>query len=124
MDDLPKRVAEIESRIVDEEASDDLLGQGMKFIIPSNIIDIYTRLEVLLGLKLSGHTHILTEASNLIDDLFKRGEIQNNQQFRNALDKFPNIQMELPSKRLEKIAFNARPRIEEHMLIVMDNSTH
>ena len=124
MDDLPKRVAEIESRIVDEEASDDLLGQGMKFIIPSNIIDIYTRLEVLLGLKLSGHTHILTEASNLIDDLFKRGEIQNNQQFRKALDKFPNIQMELPSKRLEKIAFNARPRIEEHMLIVMDNSTH
>ena len=124
MDDLPKRVAEIESRIVDEEASDDLLGQGMKFIIPSNILDIYTRLEVLLGLKLSGHTHILTEASNLIDDLFKRGEIQNNQQFRNARDKFPNIQMELPSKRLEKIAFNARPRIEEHMLIVMDNSTH
>ena len=47
-------------------------------IIPSNIIEIYTRLEVLLGLKLSCHTNTLTEASNLIDELDKRGEIQNN----------------------------------------------
>ena len=66
----------------------DLEGQGVKIIIPSNIIDIYTRLEVLLGLKLSGHTDTLTEASNLIDELYKRGEIQNKQQYRNALDKF------------------------------------
>ena len=29
--------------------------------------------------------------------------------------------MELPSKLLETIAFNTRPKIEEHMLIVMDN---
>ena len=58
-----------------------------KIIIPSNIIDIYTRLEVLLGLKLSGHTDTLTEASNLIDELHKRGEIQNKQQNRNAPDK-------------------------------------
>ena len=35
-----------------------------KIIIPSNTIDIYSRLEVLLGLKLSGHTETLTEASN------------------------------------------------------------
>ena len=64
-------------------------GRGIeKIIIPSNIIDIYTRLEVLLGLKLSGHTDTLTEASNLIDELFKRGEIQNKLQYRNALDKF------------------------------------
>ena len=62
-----------------------------KIIIPSNIIDIYTRLEVLLGLKLSGHTDTLTEASNLIDELYKRGEIQNKQQYRNALNKFSNI---------------------------------
>ena len=41
-----------------------------KIIIPSNIIDIYTRLEVLLGLNLSGHTDTLTEASNLIDKLY------------------------------------------------------
>ena len=32
--------------------------------------------------------------------------------------------MELPSKLLEQIAFNTRAKIEEHMLIVMDQSTH
>ena len=63
-------------------------GEGVKIIIPSNIIDIYTRLEVLLGLKLSGHTDTLTEASNLIDELYKRGEKQTKQQYRNALNKF------------------------------------
>ena len=31
--------------------------------------------------------------------------------------------MELPSKLLETIAFNTRPKIEEHMLIVMNNSS-
>ena len=69
--------------------SNNLQGRGIeKIIIPSSIIDIYTRLEVLLGLKLSGHSDTLTEASNLIDELYKRGEIQNKQQYRNALDKF------------------------------------
>ena len=66
----------------------NLDGQGVKIIIPSTTIDIYTRLEVLLGNKLSGHTDTLTEASNLIDELYKRGEIQNEQQYRNALNKF------------------------------------
>ena len=66
-----------------------LKGGGVeKIIIPSNIIDIYTTLEVLLGLKLSGHTDTLTEASNFIDELYKRGEIQNKQEYRIALDKF------------------------------------
>ena len=47
-----------------------LKGKGIeKIVIPSNIIDVYCRLEVLLGPKLSGHTDTLTEASNLIDDL-------------------------------------------------------
>ena len=32
--------------------------------------------------------------------------------------------MELPSKILEQIAFNTRPKIEEHMLIVMSQSNH
>ena len=34
--------------------------------------------------------------------------------------------MELPSKLLllEQVAFNTRPKIEEHMLVVMDKSTH
>ena len=65
-----------------------LEGQGVRIIIPSKINDIYTRLEILLGLKLLSHTDALTEASNLIDELYKRGEIQNKQQYRNALDKF------------------------------------
>ena len=87
---LPKLVEDIQNRTFEEitDDSDDLQGEGFKIIIPSNIIDIYTRLEVLLGLKLSGHTDTLTEASNLIDELYKRGEIQNKQQYRNALGKF------------------------------------
>ena len=32
--------------------------------------------------------------------------------------------MKLPSKLLEQKAFNTRPKLEEHMLIVMDKSTH
>ena len=32
--------------------------------------------------------------------------------------------MELPSKLLEQLAFNTRPKIEEHMLIIMDKSIH
>ena len=82
---LPKLVEDIQNRTFDEI---DLEGQGVKIIIPSNLIDIYTRLKVLLGLKLSGHTDTLTEASNLIDELYKRGEIRNQQQYQNALNKF------------------------------------
>ncbi len=88
---LPKLVEDIQNKTFEENNDDsdsDLQGQGVKIIIPSNIIDIYTRLQVLLGLRLSGHTDTLTEASNLIDDLYKRGEIQNKQQYRNALNKF------------------------------------
>ena len=66
-----------------------LKGRGIeKIIIPNNIIDIYTRLEVLLGLKLSGHNNTLTEASALIDELYRQGEIRDEQQYRNALNKF------------------------------------
>ena len=88
---LPKKVSEIQNvRFVEttDDSDSDLQGEGVKIIIPSNIIDIYTRLEVLLGLKLSGHRHTLTEASNLIDELYNRGEIQNKQQYQNALNKF------------------------------------
>ena len=87
---LPELVEEIQNKTFEEiiDEPDNLEGQGLKIIIPSNIIDIYTRLEILLGLKLSGHTDTLTEASNLIDELYKRGEIQNKQQYRNALNKF------------------------------------
>ena len=74
---------------IKKEEPDILEGKGIQKInIPNNIIDIYTRLKFLLGLKLSGHTDTLTEASNLVDELYTRGEIQNKQQYRNALDKF------------------------------------
>ena len=90
--DLPKAIDKIRnlslSTIEIVEDSNDLEGQGVKIIILSNIMDIYFRLEVLLGLKLSGHTDTLTEASNLIDELYKRGEIQNKEQYRNAINKF------------------------------------
>ena len=90
---LPKLVEEIQNKTFDEttEDSDDLQGEGVKIIIPSKIIDIYTRLEVLLGLKLSVHADTLTEASNLIDELYKRGEIQNKQHYRNAPNKFSTL---------------------------------
>ena len=60
----------------------------IKIIIPPNIIDIYTRLEILLRIKLTGYCDTLTEASNLIDELYRRGEVQNKQQYRNVLNKF------------------------------------
>ena len=90
--DLPKEIAKIRNptlpSIENVADSDDLQREGVKTITPSNIINIYTRLEVLLGLNLSGHTGTLTQASNLIDEIYKRGEIQNEQQNRNALNKF------------------------------------
>ena len=43
---------------------------------------------MLLGSKLAGHSKTLTEGSNLINDIYKRGEIQNEKQYRIALNKF------------------------------------
>ena len=76
---LPKEIAKNQNPTLPafKNVSDDLQGEGVKNIIPSNIIDNYTRLEIVLGLKSSGHTDTLTEASNLIDELCNRGEIQN-----------------------------------------------
>ena len=72
-----------------KEGINDLEGEGIKkIIIPSNIKGNFTRLEVLLRLKLSGLTDSLTTAGDLMDKLYKRGEIQNDQQYRNALDNF------------------------------------
>ena len=123
---LHKLVEQIQNKTFDEftDDSDDLQGEGVKTIIPSTVIDIYTRLEILLGLKLSGHTDTLTEASSLIDAFYRIGDIQNEQQYRNAPDKISVKKMEFPSKLLEQIAFNTRPKIEQHMLISMDKSTH
>ena len=52
------------------ETAGEIEGQGMKIIINSNIIDIWTKLKVLPEVTLSGHTDTLTEGSNLIDELF------------------------------------------------------
>ena len=57
-------------------------------------------------------------------ELYKRVEIQNKQRYRNALDKISILWMELPCKPSKQIAFNTKPKIEEHMLVVMDKSTH
>ena len=70
--ELPKKVSEIQNIRLDENTDDsdfDLQGEGVKIIIPSNTTDIYTKLEVLLGLKISGHTDTLTEANNLFDEI-------------------------------------------------------
>ena len=116
--DLPKKVAEI------EEKSDNLHGDGLKIIVPSNIIDICTKLETLLGLELSGHTDTLTKASNLIDEIYKRAEIQNEQQHRNAIDKISTHWREIASKLIDQIALKTQPKIEEHMLIVTYKPFH
>ena len=79
-------MVEIQSITLNEIESDELQGEGDRIIIPSNIIVFYPRLKFLLGLKLSSHPDTLTEASILIDELYKRGELQNEQQYRNALD--------------------------------------
>ena len=52
-----------------EKISVVLPSEGIETIIPSNIIGLWARFEVLLGLKLYGHTDDLTETGNLIDDL-------------------------------------------------------
>ena len=72
--------------IENEEESVDLQGEGRENFIPSNIIDVWFRLQVLLRLKMSGPTITSTEPSNLMDDFYKRGELKNEQQYRNALD--------------------------------------
>ena len=87
---FPELVYHIRKKTFEEitDSSDVLQGEELKVFIPYIIIVIYTRFENLLGLKPSGHTNTLKEAGNLINEIYKRGEIQNEQQFRNALNKF------------------------------------
>ena len=67
-EELPRRVEKTESRLANEEESGDLEAVGKKMFLPFNIIDISTRLEVLLGLKLSGHSDTLEETGNQRDE--------------------------------------------------------
>ena len=62
---------------------------------------------------LSGQTDTLTEASNLFDEVYKRFEIQNEEQYKNAPDKIRTFWVELPSKILERIAVSTRPKKDE-----------
>ena len=68
-----------------EDGTIPLESEVVKIIIPSIITDKYTRLEVLLGLKLSGHTDNLTEASNVLDDLYKKVKYKTNNKIETLL---------------------------------------
>ena len=59
----------------------------MELFIPPHIIDVYTRSKVL-GIKLSGHTNTLTEASKLMDELYKRGQYKPNNNVKTLLINF------------------------------------
>ena len=65
---LPKEMDKIQNLPLPANER-NLQGEGVKIIIPSFIIDIYTRLEVLLRLNSSGNINFLTEASNLTAEL-------------------------------------------------------
>ena len=69
IEEPPPFVAKTESRIAEKKESDSPEGDGLKIITPSNITNIWFRLEVLIKLKVSEHTDSLTKASNLIDEL-------------------------------------------------------
>ena len=82
--------ASIASRESDEYESleSDIEGNVTKIIvIPEKSDEIWTRLQVPLGLKLAGHTDFLIEASQLLDALFKKGVTETEQPYRNAIDK-------------------------------------
>ena len=116
------RVLETDTELANE--FDGLEGNELKIIMPSNILDFWTRLEILLGLKLNDDTVTLTEASILRDEIYKKRGLQYKQQYRKSLDRFHTEKMELPIKVFKQFAFNTRPMIEEHILIVMDKSIH
>ena len=120
LNDVPNKVEKLQNISMEEF---NLQGLGLKIITSSNILDIYTRLEVSMGIKLSGHSDIFTEVSNFIDELRKIGDTQTEQHYRYALGVFNTDEMEIPSKFLERLASDTRPKIEEHILIVMNKST-
>ena len=75
-----------------ESPDSDSESKGTKtFFIPSDSYAIWIGSQNLLGLKLSGHTDTLKEASQLKDALYKRGEIETEQQYHTAIDKVEYI---------------------------------
>ena len=86
-----------------EDGSLSLADEGRKIFIPSMIFDIWTKLEVLVVLRLSGLTDTLREASNLIDELFERGQKSNENIIETLLINFELIEgLEKPSVFLNK----------------------
>ena len=83
---FPIGIGNIEAGIEDE--CEDLLDQGMKKINPSDIFEVWTGLETLLGLTLSENTDTLPDISNLTYDISKKDEKQNEKNYRIALENF------------------------------------
>ena len=121
MDEFPRSLVKTEPGTADK--SDKFQGEGMKIINPTKFFYKETRLEALLGLKLAGYTDILIKASNLIDDLYQRGEIENEEQPRNVLDSFYTSKIILPSTVFKQSVLNTRPKNEKYSTF-SGKSTH
>ena len=93
----------------------------MNIVIASNIIDFWTCIEVLLRYKPSGHTDTLTEASHLLDELYKRAEMETEQQYPKALGKFRTKIKKLPTKLLQKVTSNTSLKTDKHKFLVWIN---
>ena len=73
--------------IQNEKETNDLQDEAVEILILSIIIDIRFQLEVLLELKLCGHTDILTKPSNQINEIYDKGGIQTEKLYQKALHK-------------------------------------
>ena len=67
----------------------DLEGNGIRtIVVPSDSDEIWADLDILMKIKSSGYTNTLILASQLLDALFKKGEIKTEQKYQNAINKF------------------------------------
>ena len=82
-----KRHLDSDLKKIQNETAGEIEGQGMIILINSNIITIWTTLEVLLELTLSGHTDTLTEGSNLIDELYEKTQTKQFQRCSKSLSR-------------------------------------
>ena len=80
-----KRHLDSDVKKIQNETAGEIEGQGMKILINSNIIDIWTKLEVLLELTLSGHTDTLPGGSNLIEESYKKTQTKQFQRCSKSL---------------------------------------
>ena len=73
---------------------------------------------------MSDHTDTLTEAISLIDQIYTKAELENEEQYPQAPDKNHPNYFELSNRFLEQIALNTVPKIGERSLMVMNKPTH